>query len=120
MAQHNDKGKDGEILARRYLEQADYEILDINWRYGHLEADIIAYHDQHIVFIEVKTRQSDDFGEPESFVDEKKRRAYIRLANAYITQNNRDEEARFDIVSVVSNDGGVTIKHIENAFTTVG
>ncbi len=120
MAKHNELGKDGEVIARRYLEQQDYEILETNWRLGHLEADIIAYHNHHIVFVEVKTRTSDAYGSPEEFVDRNKRRAYIRLANAYMLQNNRVEEARFDIVSVLFKDGKAEVDHMVNAYTTVG
>ena len=120
MAKHNDKGKDGELIARRYLEQHDYEILETNWRQGHLEADIIAYHDHHIVFVEVKTRQSGDYGDPEEFVDRKKRQAYIKLANAYLLKKDRSEEARFDIIAIVMGEGGVKVNHLVDAYNTVG
>lgn len=120
LAQHNDFGVDGETMARRYLEQHDYEILETNWRSGHLEADIIAFKDHRIVFVEVKTRTKDEFGDPESFVDRKKQKAYIRLANAYILQHDRTEEARFDIISVIANKEGVTIKHLPGAYSTIG
>lgn len=119
MAKHNELGKEGETIARRYLEQQDYEILETNWRVGHLEADIIAYHDRRIVFVEVKTRTSDQYGAPEEFVDRKKRQAYIRLANAYILRNDRPEEARFDIVSVIFGEGEPQVEHLVNAYTTV-
>ncbi|MBP5190709.1 MAG: YraN family protein [Bacteroidales bacterium] len=120
MAIHNITGKEGEELARRYLEANDYLILETNWHIGHLEADIIAYKDNRIVFIEVKTRSSDIYGSPEEFVDYKKRQSYIKLANAYIIQKDRSEEARFDIISVLMKDGQPHINHIINAFTTVG
>lgn len=107
-------------MARRYLEQHDYEILETNWRMGHLEADIVAYKDHRIVFVEVKTRTTNEYGDPESFVDRKKQKAYIRLANAYIVQHERSEEARFDIISVIANKDGVTIKHLPDAYSTVG
>ena len=77
MAKHNNIGKDGETIARRYLEQKDYLILETNWRKGHLEADIIAYKDNQIIFVEVKTRSTDIFGAPEEFVDLKKQKAYM-------------------------------------------
>ena len=57
MAKHNELGKEGEVIARRYLEQQDYEILETNWRIGHLEADIIAYHDHHIVWLPGRIRR---------------------------------------------------------------
>ena len=120
MAKHNNLGKEGEVYARQYLEQHDYLILETNWRIGRMEADIIAYKDNHIVFVEVKTRTSEDYGEPESFVDTKKQQSYIRIANAYILKKNRPEEARFDIVSVVINNDGIKINHFINAYTTIG
>ncbi len=119
MAKHNELGKEGEVIARRYLEQQDYEILETNWRIGHLEADIIAYHDHHIVFVEVKTRSDDTYGSPEEFVDKKKRRSYIRLANAYILMHDREEEARFDIISVLFKDGETKVDHLVDAYSTV-
>ena len=120
MARHNSIGSEGETLARKYLEQNEYLILETNWRVGHLEADIIAYKDDRIVFVEVKTRGSDAYGAPEQFVDTRKQKAYIRLANAYIQLKKRTEEARFDIIAIVNKPGGPEIKHIINAFTTVG
>ena len=120
MAKHNNIGKEGETIARRYLEQNDYLILETNWRKGHLEADIIAYKDNQIIFVEVKTRSTDIFGAPEEVVDLKKQKAYIRLANAYILKHDRNEEARFDIIAIVMKDDGPIINHIENAYTTIG
>lgn len=120
MAQHNITGKEGEIFARKYLEQSGYLILETNWRVGKLEADIIAYKDNLIVFVEVKTRSSTDYGTPEEFVDLKKRKAYIHLANAYVVRHQRQEEVRFDIISVLIKDGHPELKHLRNAFTTVG
>lgn len=120
MAEHNDKGKQGEALAIRFLIDNDYHILETNWRLGHLEADIIARKDNYIVFVEVKTRSSDLYGSPEIFVDRRKQRSYIRLANAYILQNNRQEEARFDIITVILGLGQCKIEHIPHAFSTIG
>jgi len=120
MAKHNSTGKEGETYARKYLEENEYLILETNWRFGHLEADIIAYKDNRIVFIEVKTRGTDAYGAPEQFVDRKKQKAYIRLANAYILLNRRTEEARFDIISIVNKPEGAEIKHFINAYTTIG
>lgn len=120
MAEHNDFGKQGEEAAVRYLVQHDYEILETNWRLGHLEADIIARKDGVIAFVEVKTRSGETFGEPETFVDRKKQRAYIKLANAYVLQKQCPDEARFDIISVVINKTGFKLNHIQRAFTTIG
>lgn len=120
MAESKDFGNDGETIARRYLEKNGYEILDTNWRVGHLEADIIAYKDERIIFVEVKTRKDDSHGTPDQFVDRSKQRAYIKIANAYMIQNNRNEEARFDIISVIINEQGTDIVHLREAYTTIG
>ena len=118
MAKHNITGKDGEAIARKYLDEHGYLILDTNWHLGHLEADIIAFKDERIVFIEVKTRSSEDFGEPEDFVDWKKRRAYVRLANAYVMQKDLHNEARFDIISIIMDKPSPHVNHIVDAFFT--
>ena len=120
MADHNDKGEWGEQIARQYLEKQDYGILETNYRYGKAEADIIAYDDGMIVFVEVKTRSNTDYGEPEDFVDRTKQRAYIRLANQYLIEKNRIEEARFDIIAIHIDNDGYHINHLKDAFSAVG
>lgn|SRR5574344_1659045 len=120
MAVHNNMGQIGEQMALRYLEQQGYEILETNWRAGHLEADIIAYKDKTVVFVEVKSRKNDTFGSPETFVDRKKQQSYIRLANAYMLQHHRTEEARFDIITVILNASGCDIQHFPRAYSAIG
>lgn len=119
MATHNEKGRVGESMACDYLREKGYAILETNWRYGKLEADIIAYGDDIIVFVEVKTRSNNTFGEPETFVDKAKQRAYVRLANHYITENKRTEEARFDIIAITTDGTTTTLNHFPNAFTVI-
>lgn len=120
MAEHNDLGKKGEALAQQYLEQNGYLILEKNWRLGPNEVDIIAYKDHEIVFVEVKTRTTDDFGDPEKFVTPAKQRAYIRMANNYVLRYEREEEVRFDIIAVVVNTAGCSINHLQRAFSQIG
>lgn len=119
MARHNDIGKQGEALARRYLEEQGFAILDTNWRLGRAEADIIAYREGLLVFAEVKTRTNADFGDPENFVDRSKQRAYIRMANAYVLDRGREEEVRFDILTVALHETGAEIIHLPDAFCAV-
>ena len=120
MAQHNITGKMGEILAREYLESKGFAILETNWRRGKYEVDIIAYMEGLIVFAEVKTRSQTDYGEPEEFVTLDKQRAYIRLADNYVIDHQRQEEVRFDIISVEIQGLDHHITHLENAFSAVG
>ncbi len=115
MAEHNITGKKGEEMAAEFLEKKGYKILETNWRFMNLEADIIAEISKTLVIAEVKTRKSNYFGEPESFVTRQKQKNLIKAANAYIERKQLDLEVRFDIVSVVLNDT-TSIKHIEDAF----
>lgn len=119
MAEHNETGRMGEEMARRYLTERDYAILECNWRCGKNEADIIAYKDATIIFVEVKTRSNTGHGEPESFVDRKKQQAYIRLANKYVIDNKRSEEVRFDIIAITLSSQETKIEHFENAYNAI-
>ncbi|MBO4503774.1 MAG: YraN family protein [Bacteroidales bacterium] len=110
------KGKRGEQLAAEYLSQKGYSILEQNWQIGHLEVDIIASNETMLVFVEVKTRKSNAFGEPEEFVGIAKQRNLIKAANIYSSKTNITKEVRFDIVSVILDEGISSIKHIEDAF----
>lgn len=116
MAEHNDLGKAGEELALAELRKLGYEILHTNWRYGNDEVDIIAKEDNMIVLVEVKTRQTNYFGEPETFVTKKKQFFLIRAANHYAVKYDIMEEFRFDIVSVLFNSKQQDIKIIKDAF----
>jgi putative endonuclease len=107
-------GKNGEEQAVSFLKTLGYQILALNWRVKHLEVDIIAQDGKELVIAEVKTRASDFFGTPESFVNKEKQGKLIRAAHEYIIQNNIDLEVRFDIVSVTTSTKQV--HHIKNAF----
>ncbi len=116
MAEHNELGKLGEDLAVQYLTDKGYEILERNWRNIHKEIDIIAKEGDDLVIVEVKARQTDEYGEPDIAVTKRKQRMLIAAANAYITRKGLDVETRFDIVSIVFKDGKPVIEHIEDAF----
>ncbi|HRD54313.1 MAG TPA: YraN family protein [Flavobacteriales bacterium] len=78
MAEHNRTGAEGEQLACRFLEAAGFEVLERNWQHGKLEIDIVARHERYIVFVEVKTRSSNQHGEPEEAVKKGKRSKLIQ------------------------------------------
>lgn len=120
MARHNSIGQWGEKIAQNYLSEKGYAILETNWRRHRDEVDIIAYNRGEIVFVEVKTRTSTEYGRPESFVDRKKQQAYIRMANTYMRFYNRDERVRFDIIAIVVDpqSGAHQIDHLEDAYST--
>jgi putative endonuclease len=114
-------GTGGEKAAARYLEKRGYKILEKNYRAAGSEVDIIAQKDETLCFVEVKTRGSDDYGLPEEFVDERKRRKIIRAAKIYSGQKMyEDFYVRFDIISVLPEGEGldfdIKINHIQHAF----
>jgi putative endonuclease len=110
------QGIHGEEMATNILLEKGYKILERNWRCGHLEVDIIAETQDYVVFVEVKTRKTTTFGEPEVFVDYQKQRHLIRAAMYYSKFKGITKEIRFDIVSVVNSPEQKEIRHIENAF----
>lgn len=114
MPKTTETGKQGEEQAAAFLKRAGYEILALNWRYKHLEIDIIAQHNNELIIAEVKTRATVAFGTPESFVSKDKQQKLIKAANEYIIQNNIELDCRFDIISVITSTNKVY--HIANAF----
>jgi putative endonuclease len=118
VAIHNDFGKKGEALAKSYLESKGYEILDENWCFRKAEVDIIAYKHKTIIFIEVKARSGNFFGEPEDFVNEKKQILFSKAAEEYVYIMSHKGEIRFDIIAILFDDNfeNYTLKHIEDAF----
>lgn len=117
MATHNDLGKRGEDIAREYLENLGYHILKLNWKYGRAEVDVIANQNGAIIFVEVKTRTSTDYGEPEDFVDYKKERQLEYASSAYIEMNDHQGEIRFDVIAITFQNKDIyKINHIEDAF----
>lgn len=116
MAEHNQLGEKGEKLARTFLESLGYQIVAENWRERKFEIDLIAIDRQEIVFIEVKTRSTYFFGNPEEAVTQKKQEHLINGADLYLQENELDLECRFDVVAIVLNSTQQEIKHIKNAF----
>lgn len=117
MARHNDLGKQGELIAKQHLEQNNYEILEENWVYGKAEVDLIAYKNGIIVFVEVKTRTSTAFGQPEDFVTQAKQKQMEIASTQYIELMNHQNEIRFDIIAITFfNQIEFQLKHIEDAF----
>jgi putative endonuclease len=106
-----------EFMARTYLEQQGYLILETNWRSGHKEIDIIAKDGEMLVIVEVKARKNEDFMFAENAVDEKKIRNLIRAAHNYILQKGLECDTRFDIITLVlDNNGEYKLNHIKDAF----
>ncbi|MBP5347405.1 MAG: YraN family protein [Bacteroidaceae bacterium] len=116
MAKHNILGKRGEDLAAEYLEQHGYTIHDRDWHCGHKDLDLVVTKDDTIVFVEVKTRTSTEWGDPQDFVDDRKIRRIVNSADAYLRYYQIDMDVRFDIISIVMDQGELKVEHIEQAF----
>lgn len=126
METRNDKaiGRLGESLAVNYLRRKGYRILGRNCRSKIGELDLIAAKGQALVFVEVKTRTNEAFGQPFEAVNKKKERKLLRLADGYLAYSgvpsllNAFQETRIDIISILmSKDGHVKkIDHIKDAF----
>lgn len=112
-------GKIGEDIAGRYLASNGYNILQRNYRTKYGEIDIIAKEGDYIVFIEVKTRRSQNFGYPREAVDKYKQSRIRNIASLYMAAKKlRDKKVRFDVVEVVLNENNniKSILIIKNAF----
>lgn len=117
MTKHKETGIKGEQIARNFLENLGYNILYTNWKYEKKEVDIIATFNNLLIFIEVKTRTSFDFGFPEEAVNTKKQSYLKTAADEFLYQHPQYEQLRFDIISILLKNGDVKeLKHIEDAF----
>lgn len=116
MGKNNALGKAGEDAAAAYLEQNGYVIRHRNWHKNHLELDIVATKDGMLVIVEVKTRRSTEHQLPQDAVNWKKMHHIIVAADAYIKHFNINAPVRFDIVTVVGENGNFSIEQIEDAF----
>ena len=115
MAQHNDLGKKGEQLAIDFLIEKGYTILEKNYRYLKAEVDIIAQNKDVLAVIEVKTRSTDYFGNPQDFVNPKKIKLLLSAIDYYVIENDLDVEVRFDIIAII-HQKETKIEHLKDAF----
>ena len=116
MAQHNLLGSKGEMLASRYLLDKGYAVHQHNCHSGHKEIDIIAQERDTLVFVEVKSRTSEEFGNAYDAVDDRKIRLLISAAQSYLQKFKVDLKFRFDIITVIGESEPYKIEHIEDAF----
>ena len=107
-------GNKGEKLAAEFLEKKGWEVIAKNWRFKRAEIDLIIRRNDWIIFVEVKTRSSNAFGEPEEFVDDIKYRNMFDAAEEYVYANDWHGHIRFDIVSVKLGYETI-IEHFEDA-----
>lgn len=113
-------GKKGEAIALAFLEAKGYKMLEMNWRIDHYEVDLILISEDQIVFVEVKYRTSEDYGDPSEAVHYNKRRNLIKAAHLYLVKNHISLDPRFDIVAITEKENASpNIIHFEEAFYPV-
>lgn len=109
-------GMEYERIAGEYLQTQGYEILEYNFHCRYGEIDIIAKQEEYIVFIEVKYRSSERYGEPLEAITKGKQRTISKCAQAYLYKNRMwDVSVRFDVVGMREN----KIEVVRDAFLFV-
>lgn len=107
----------GEQLATTYLQKKNFTILDRNFRKGYGEIDIVALQNNILVFVEVKTRSQNDFGNPLEAITPWKIKTIVKTAQLYkLLHPNLPDAMRIDAIAVClsTNRALLTIEHIEN------
>lgn len=109
-----EQGRKFENLAARFYTDNGYELLERNWRAGHKEIDLIVRKDDAVVFVEVKSTYSKEFGHPAERVDQKKIHNLTDCARQYIIdQKLEGVDLRFDVVTFTNG----RLEHFPDAFT---
>ena len=110
-------GKRGEEVALRFLKKKGYRIIEKNYVCNMGEMDIIAKEKDTLVFIEVKTRTSQEFGPPQLAVNAWKQKQLSKVALNYLKEKRlEDVKARFDVVAILLAGKEEEVELIPNAF----
>jgi len=117
--EHLRLGKLGEEAARKHLRRMGLKFLTANFRSPRGEIDLIFRDDDCLVFVEVKTRSSEEWTRPAAAVNARKRRILSQAALDYLGLLKQPRvKMRFDIVEVLLRDGAVgQVRHLPNTFT---
>lgn len=116
------KGRRGEQIAIEFLKNNGYCILERNYRNRIGEIDIIAQDDQTICFVEVRTRQTDHFGDGFESITPLKQQKISKVALSYLKSKSLlDGNARFDVIAIKQDVAGqVTVDIVKDAFNLPG
>lgn len=111
-------GQRAEAIAASHLKQMGYRIWKNNFRSRYGEIDIIAWDADYLVFVEVKSHLSEDFGVPREAVTANKQQRLSLTAQTFLSQNNLHEaNCRFDVVEVIfAKAAKPTVEVIKGAF----
>ena len=116
MAEHNDLGKLGEQLAIEHLRSKGYQILETNYRFLKAEVDIIALREEILAVVEVKTRSTKVFGNPQDFIKSKQIERIVNAIDHYVQSKQLNVEVRFDVIAVIKSSNRLEIQHLESAY----
>jgi putative endonuclease len=109
-------GKMGENMAADYLASLGYRIIERNWQFGNKEIDLICEYNDMLVFVEVKARQDTCLEHPTRAITKRKKSFLLQALNAYVDIHDRDEEIRFDVITVLlDKNNAPTLEHYESA-----
>lgn len=109
-------GDKGETIAANFLIKRGFNIIERNWRYKHLEIDIIASLKQKLHFVEVKTRTNLKFGMPEESVGQAKMNRLKIAAEAYLHLHPEWELIQFDVIAIMLGKENEDILLIDDVF----
>ncbi len=107
-------GNKGETLAAEYLQRKGYKILGRNYRSKWGEVDVIAKIDKIVVFVEVKTKTTDKYGEPWEMVNHWKIEQVKRMGEVWQREYSWEGRVRVDVVGVWLHDETPRIEHWES------
>jgi putative endonuclease len=115
---HLQHGELGERAAKKHLKQLGLKYLTANFRSDRGEIDLVFRDEDCLVFVEVKTRSSEDWTRPAAAVDKRKRRLLCQTALDYLRLlKNPQVKIRFDIVEVLLESSAVReVRHLPNTF----
>jgi putative endonuclease len=117
VSQHKQQlGKEGEEIATAHLIKENYKILARNYRSGRAEIDIIAMKDDLIIIVEVKTRETDKYGNPEESVGTGKINMLSQGAENFMLDRDLHNNVRYDIISIIKNQYKTDVHHLVDAF----
>ncbi|HEX8040076.1 MAG TPA: YraN family protein [Chryseosolibacter sp.] len=100
MTDKMETGSIGENLAAEFLAGKGFRVVARNYRWKRSEIDLIVQREDWLIFVEVKTRRSNSYGEPESFVTDYQCHRIYEAAEEYIFSTDWRGHVRFDVVSV--------------------
>ena len=112
------KGKFYEEKVAKYLKSKGYELVDQNYRFQHLEIDLIAFKSKVLIFFEVKFRKVHQDYNPYAAIDEKKKKNVALCSSYFLDQHSQFQEffCRYDAIFILDQKGSEKIYHFKDIY----